>query len=81
MSKREIEKQRQKNYQKLHDEVSRRAYLSATVCACCGHRLPYIGYQHMCSIHIASCYKGPADSELYMKQYISQQMAQMAMQM
>ena len=71
--------QQQKNYQKLYNEVSKRAYLGAIQCQQCSHYLPYVGYSHVCLIRYAKQYERPNDAHTYMKQYISQQMAQLAM--
>ena len=74
-------RQREKNYQKLREEVSKRVYLVAKQCTGgCGYTLPYPGYPHACYIGLASGYRPPRNGAMYMDRYIDQQMAQMVLQ-
>ena len=76
--------QQKQNYENLQNEVTRRAHLAAVQCNC-GYRLPYLGYRHTCVYYSGSGWpfdiNKRSDPEIFMKQYISQQMAQLAMQL
>lgn len=74
-------RQKREEYERFRAEVKRRAYLEAKRCGQCGQYLPWVGYRHMCSIHYAGHYNGPANENAVMEQYVSQQMAQLAMQL